>query len=117
MWQGINSRKFPRVECPCTVIVSHSEHGISFRSKTENIGVGGICVPLSAPLERFSRVFLEIFLKDTSSLVRCAGKIVWVIRKSSALQPAPSSFDTGIEFTGLAEDDRNNIEKVVSLHI
>ena len=109
MWQGINRRKFPRVNYPCKIVVINSKHREKFSTQTENIGVGGVCVVIDKPLNRFDDAGVILYLDDNHEPVHCDGKIVWVVRKSS------SEYDTGIEFTALKDGDRLRIERVIQL--
>jgi len=106
MWQGIDRRRFPRAEYPCEVIILRSDLKETFRTHTENIGVGGICVILSKELPRFCPVGITLYLKDRVSPIECDGRIVWSVKRRS-------NFDTGIEFIGLRQRDRLRIERVV----
>jgi len=81
---------------------------------TENIGIGGVCLILKKDLGIFGPVNLEIDLMDMQPHIKCEGKITWVVKRSSAEQKKASFFDTGVEFVGLKEKDRNRIDLVIN---
>jgi Tfp pilus assembly protein PilZ len=115
MWQGVDRRRFPRANYPCKIIVKRKGQTERLSTHTENIGIGGVCVILEQKLARFEEVELSLFLKDKSSPIHCAARIVWVVEKEA---PAGSpkvkaQFDTGVEFVKLSEEERLKIEKVV----
>jgi hypothetical protein len=114
MWRGINNRRFPRANYKCLITIGRVGAKKSLLTHTENIGVGGICVSLDEGLGVFSEVSIELALKDGRPPIRCRGNVVWVI-KSQMVKNAVhiTKFDTGIEFIGLAEADRERIEMVV----
>ena len=64
MWQGVDKRRFPRINYPCKVVVLKDGGKKGFNTHTENIGVGGICVILDKELRRFSKVGLILYLKN-----------------------------------------------------
>lgn len=109
MWQGVNRRKFPRVTYPCKIVVVKSSHKDKLITKTENVGVGGVCVVIDKPLNRFDDAGVILYLDDGHQPVCCDGKVVWVVKKNS------SEYDTGIEFTTLKGGDRLRIERVIQL--
>jgi Tfp pilus assembly protein PilZ len=109
MWQGINRRKFPRVNYPCKIVVIKDSHKDKIATRTENIGVGGVCVVINKPLNRYDDAGVILYLGDGHQPVCCDGKVVWVVKKSA------SEYDTGIEFTALKDSDRLRIERVIQL--
>jgi len=113
MWQGIDKRRFPRVNYPCRIIVTQKDRKASFKTQTENIGVGGVCVVLEKGFDRFTEVYLEIFIEGSHIPLKCRGRIVWVIKRASSEKRKPNQFDTGIEFIDLKDEDRLRIEKIV----
>ena len=111
MWQGVNRRRFPRANYPCKIIVV--EKGKKFSTRTENIGLGGVCVILDEELDRFSEVELILFLEDKQPPVYCDARIVWTVKGSTPTSKGALPVDTGIEFVNLKEKDKLRIEKVV----
>jgi len=113
-WEGVNRRKFPRANYPCLVIIRHNHGGPeAMLTHTENIGVGGVCVILKKNVKLFTSVELEIDLLDTSSHIKCEGKIVWCVQRKNAEDKKPSFYDTGIEFVNIKEKEQKRIGEVV----
>jgi Tfp pilus assembly protein PilZ len=80
---------------------------------TENLGIGGICVILKKSYKLFSPVLVEIDLLDMLEHMHCDGRIVWSVRRKAGDDKHPQFYDTGIEFTNLAERDLARIEEIV----
>lgn len=112
-WEGINQRKFPRVNYKCLIRVSKSGREEIIDTFTENIGSGGICVVLEKDFGLFERVKLEIFLGDELSPITCEGSIVWVVKRHATTKQERDRFDTGIEFQDILDDDRDRINRLV----
>ena len=113
-WEGMEQRRFPRAHYGCVVRVRVKGSVEAFRTKTENIGSGGICVMLPKGLNVFSSVETELDFEMPGEKVICDGKIVWVVHKSQIERNAAEEFDTGIEFLHLKKEDKALIERVVA---
>ena len=113
MWEGIDKRKFPRVNYKCLIKVAENGHDEAFAAYTQNIGAGGICVLLDKSVELFKSAVLEITLPDSRDPVKCKGTVVWVIRRRDYRHSDQSEYDTGIEFTNISSEDRNRIATLV----
>ena len=64
MWDGFNKRKFPRLHLTCEVVVYPQGRERAIKTITENVGMGGLCLMLDEPLERFDRCKVTLELKD-----------------------------------------------------
>lgn len=78
---------------------------------TENIGLGGVCVLLELGLDVFSPVELELNLGDGRDPLKLQGTIVWAVRRRELKKGA--TFDTGIEFAQMTQEDRARLEAVI----
>jgi Tfp pilus assembly protein PilZ len=113
-WDGLNRRKFPRLNYPCQVIVrSEHEQRDSLLAHTENLGTGGICVIIKKNLKMFTPVDIELDLLDFEEHIQCQGKVVWSVRRRDDDAMKPLFYDVGIEFVDLADKDLQRIEKSV----
>ncbi|MBU1888311.1 MAG: PilZ domain-containing protein [Candidatus Omnitrophica bacterium] len=110
MWSGINKRKFPRANYPCIISVKRKDHDDTVSAKTENIGIGGICVMLPKDMGIFAPVEIQLDLLDNQPLIKCDGAIVWVVAKKTDNNKL---YDTGLEFTNMARKDAMRINEVV----
>ncbi len=113
MWSGINRRKFPRANYKCLIYIKKKGSSKSISTHTENIGAGGICVLIKENLGLFKGVNLEIHLEDEETPIKCAGTAVWVVKKRPEKKQDPYSYDTGIEFVDLDDNQRERITKIV----
>ncbi len=114
-WDGLDRRKFPRVNYPCLITIRH-EHGKpeAFLTHTENIGIGGVCIILNKEISLFAPVELEIDLLDTNPHIKCQGRVVWSVRRKSEEKKKPLFYDMGIEFTDIKADERKRLDEIVS---
>jgi Tfp pilus assembly protein PilZ len=85
----------------------------TFLTHTENVGIGGVCVICHQRLKMFSPVSLEIDLLDMEEHVRCKGKIMWVVQRKDMDPGKPTSFDIGVEFQDIKDDDQRRVSKIV----
>lgn len=114
MWDGINRRKFPRVNYKCIITIkTASEVPKILTARTENVGMGGIAVVLKESLSLFQRVELELLLENGQGPVRCGGSVVWVVKKSDPANKSAITYDIGIEFLNIKETDKNRIATIV----
>lgn len=113
-WDGINRRKFPRVNYPCLVTIRHQQDEKDvFLTHTDNIGIGGVCVTLKKALKLFSPVEVELDLLDLGNHIKCQGKVVWSIRRKDSDEHKPMFYDIGVEFSDISNDDRTRLEDIV----
>jgi len=113
MWEGINQRQFPRANYRCRISVSSEAAEEAIQGVTENMGAGGVCLVLGKKLELFESVSLELFLDKADEPLVCEGSVVWVVKKHPADETELVTYDTGIEFHDISDDDRAHIEKLV----
>jgi len=80
---------------------------------SRNISKGGICLAMSEKLEPNERVLLEIALSEGGSL-RLKARVAWVMEnvKSQPWEAKQVSYDTGIEFLNISDEDREKIIKL-----
>jgi Tfp pilus assembly protein PilZ len=84
-----------------------------FLTHTENLGIGGACIICHRRFRLFSPVEMEIDLMDMEDHIRCKGKIVWLVQRKDPDARKPKSFDIGVEFQDLKEEDRKRVSKIV----
>ena len=112
-WSGIDTRRGVRVAFECVVIVKKKETSLVFRTQTENLSIGGVCVILERGLLKNTPVETELFLPEDPIPVTCAGKIAWSVRRNEYAKKKPSQFDTGIEFIGLPDEDKFRLKRII----
>ena len=112
MWDGLESRKFPRVRTSCQIEIRQGEANQTVASTTENLGKGGFCTVLKQPLVKMSRVRIKLDLGDGGGPVECEGRVVWAVENRS-FQSAQRAHDTGIEFVGLSKTNEERILRII----
>jgi hypothetical protein len=114
MWNGINRRRFPRASYKCIITIkSIGEIPKIITTRTENIGMGGICVVLRDYLDLFKKVELEVLLENGAGPIRCNGSVVWVVKKTDPVNKNEISYDTGIEFVDIKQADKTRLGNIV----
>jgi len=114
-WAGLDQRAFPRVSTQCDIWIGDRLQGL-IKTKTQNLGAGGVCVLLDRELEKLSRVRLRLTLKESNATIECDGRVVWRVRSK---EPASGkvSFDTGVEFLDLKDEDQKLIKFFIERQI
>ena len=114
-WDGLNRRRFPRVNYPCLVVIRHNvEEKDVILTHTENIGVGGVCVILKKNVKLFCPVELELDLLDLGNHIKCQGKVVWNVQRKNDQPDKPFFYDIGVEFVDIDRNEQQRLEEVVS---
>jgi c-di-GMP-binding flagellar brake protein YcgR len=108
---GINRRRFIRVDFPFTIHINPPDENI-ISTYTEDISEGGVKVFIAEKLSTSSMVLLAIYVKPEP--VVCKGKVVWAKRRSSEFIEGEIFFDTGIEFCEIKEADKLLIKNKVA---
>ncbi len=109
-WAGLDQRVFPRYSTPCDITISGG--GKTIKTKTQNIGIGGVCVILGEALEKLSEVKLHIVLEASTPTIDCRAKVVWMIPGKELSSPK-KHYDTGFEFLDLDPKDCQRIQAFV----
>jgi len=113
-WEGLNRRKFPRVFYPCLITIRQDGETKSvFLTHTENIGIGGVCVILKKNIKLYAPVEIELDLMDMGKHIRCAGKVMWAVRRMTEDDKKPLFYDLGVEFVDITDADRTRVSEVV----
>jgi Tfp pilus assembly protein PilZ len=118
MLGGINRRRFPRVRYETTITVRTKDSSKKITAYTQNISVGGICIVSEEDFGLLRGVSLELDLHDgDASKVKCAGTVVWVVKKEARGPKENVRYDTGIEFLDIDEKSRARINKIVDAEL
>lgn len=109
-WVGLDQRVFPRFSARCDITISGG--GETLKTKTQNIGVGGVCTILKKELEKLSQVKLRLILDESLPPIECNARIVWMIPGKELLS-SKKYYDTGLEFLNLKFQDQERIQSFV----
>lgn len=112
-WSGIDTRRGVRIAFECVVIVNKKEASLVFRTQTENISVGGICVILEKRLLKNTPVEIELFLPDSPVPITCVGKVAWSFKRNENTRKKPLQFDTGLEFIDITQEDKSCLKRII----
>ena len=113
IWDGINQRRFPRVNYKCLIRISKEEQEKVIETYTENIGAGGICVAIEEEFKLFDTVSLDVYLGEDDKPVSCNATIVWVVTRRPASEHEKITYDTGIEFANISDEERERVSQLV----
>lgn len=100
IWDGFNKRKFPRLKLRCEISIHPDTQPSLIQTFTENVGMGGVCVILDRPLERFGSCRVRLELNEKFLPIECRGKVVWTVG-TREVHGRKEKYDTGIEFVDL----------------
>lgn len=110
-------RKFVRlkatVEVKYTIIGKPGE--IQVFSK--NISAGGLCIIAEEELIADTPLQLEIKIPDLQGSIRALARVVWQKKFESVGGDPKVYFNMGVEFTGISDFDRFNINRYVLEHL
>ncbi len=95
MWDGFNKRKFPRINLHCEIAIRSESEAQPIKAKTENLGIGGVCVIIDRSIERFSKCQIKLDLGGKP--LECEARVVWAVptREGKATR---KRYDIGFEF-------------------
>lgn len=97
---------YPRLRAP----VYWRAHGLPFfRRKKSTEDLGGVVVHVDEKLKEGTRLKIEIFLPDGTSVV-CKVEVAWI---DSLPESAPARFDAGLKFTAITPGDRQRLASVL----
>lgn len=80
---------------------------------SKNISAGGLCVVTDNELSSDTPLQLEIKIPDLKAPIQAIGRIVWQNKIATGNTKSVGQFETGIEFTGISDFDRFNINRYV----
>ncbi len=77
---------------------------------SKNISAGGLCITAQEQLAAETPLQLEIKIPDLKDPIRAIARVVW---QKELSEQSEGNFETGIEFTGISDFDRFNINRYV----
>lgn len=108
----IERRKYPRCNVmlvACTEIADNASRQSYF---TKNLGAGGACLVINQPLDKETKVLLEINIQDAEPIISAKGKVVWS-QKITPDKEKDQRYEVGIEFTEIKPEERQRIHNYV----
>jgi c-di-GMP-binding flagellar brake protein YcgR len=102
-------RKYKRVQAPVYCRPAGLSWRLSQTQKPQDISLGGMRIYSDDDVKKGTRLELELFLPDTSSVV-CRVEVVWVDK----LGPAGlAKYDVGLKFIDISDKDRARLADVL----
>ena len=80
---------------------------------SKNISAGGLCIIAEQQLVFDTPLQLEIKIPDLKDVISALGRVIWQKRFEATDEQPKVHFRTGIEFTGISDFDRFNINRYV----
>ena len=81
-------------------------------AQTKDIGAGGICFLANEPLKKGDILEIKFLLPEVPPNVHAKGRVAW-IKPFSVASDKNISYDTGIEFIDITDEDRKRINRYV----
>ena len=106
-------RKYMRLEASVKVKYTVIGKPGTIKVFSKNISASGLCLLLDEQLAGDTPLQLEIKIPDLKGSIRAIARVVWQKRFESAGAEPKAHFTTGIEFTGISDFDRFNINRYV----
>ena len=110
-------RKYVRLKA--TVEIMYTVIGAPGEIKvfSKNISAGGLCIMTKEQLADATPLQLEIRIPDLQGSIRALARVIWQKRFETAGEEPQICFNTGIEFIGISDFDRFNINRYVMEHV
>ncbi len=106
-------RKYLRLEASVKVKYTVIGKPGTIKVFSKNISAGGLALLLDEQLAIDTPLQLQIKLPDLKASIRAIAQVVWQKDFESAGVEPKVHFTTGIEFTGISDFDRFNINRYV----
>lgn len=110
-------RKYVRLNAAVQVKYTIIGNPGAIRVSSKNVGAGGVCLIIAEELKIDTPLQLEIKVPDLKEPIRALGRVVWQKPAETSGTQAAVHFDTGIEFIGISNFDRFNINRYVTEHV
>ena len=109
-------REFVRLKLNVRVdwkkIIETSDAVGKFPDTTRDISAGGLCLNMNEELTIGDRLQIRMEL-PSKKIIDAQGKVVWVSEFGIDSRGEKKTYDTGIEFTAIRDEDREEINKFV----
>jgi c-di-GMP-binding flagellar brake protein YcgR len=107
-------RKFPRLNLAVDINYSllQKESSLKVGVQSKNISAGGICLIVYEKVKIGDSLALVINLPDGERPIQVNGIVKW-IGEAILIADKKNSWDVGIEFIGIKEEDREKLSKNV----
>jgi len=97
-------------------IIETSDFVGEFPDATRNISAGGLCLSMDERLQIGDKLQLRMKL-PSEKIINAQGRVVWIREFEINSREYKKTFDTGIEFTEIRDEDREKINKFVLTYL
>ncbi|MFA5271561.1 MAG: PilZ domain-containing protein [Candidatus Omnitrophota bacterium] len=112
--QNTERRKFPRLSISTNVKYSVVKiNSLSDDIPMKNISAAGICIVADEDLQLGTVLSLSVYLPDNDAPIYTKGRVVWKSEFKIGYG-SKSSYDIGVEFLEIDEEDKQKIFQYVS---
>ena len=106
-------RKYVRLQASVEVKYTVIGKPGTIKVSSENISAGGLCIITEEELAADTPLQLEIAIPDLKDPIHALARVVWQQKFEATAKQPKAYFNTGIEFTGISDFDRFNINRYV----
>lgn len=106
-------RKFARLKASVDVKYTVIGNPGEIEVFSKDISAGGLCIVLTEELIMDTPLQLEIVIPDIKDHIHALARIVWQRKNKEQSPEGKLLFETGIEFTGLSDFDRFNLNRYI----
>jgi c-di-GMP-binding flagellar brake protein YcgR len=109
-------RKYVRLEASVEVHYTVIGQPGAIEAFSKNISAGGLCITAKEEIVSETPLQIQIRIPDLKDPIRALARVVWQKKREAAVEGSETGYDTGIEFTGISDFDRFNINRYVLNH-
>ncbi len=110
-------RKYPRLKAAVDVKYTVIGKPGEIKVFSQDISAGGLCIITEEQLVADTPLQLKIRIPDLKDPIAALARVVWQQKGEAGGERAKEYFKTGIEFTGISDFDRFNINRYITEQI
>ena len=110
-------RKYVRLEASVEVQYTVIGKPGTIEVFSKNISAGGLCITTKEEMVADTPLQIEIKIPDLKDHIRALARVIWQKKCEGTAEGLQAYYDTGIEFTGISDFDRFNINRYVMNHM
>ncbi len=109
-------RKYVRLEASVEVQYTVIGKPGTIEVFSKNISAGGLCITTKEEIISDTPLQIQIKIPDLKDPIRALARVVWQKKREGTAEGPKAYYDTGIEFTGISDFDRFNINRYIMSH-
>ena len=108
-------RQFPRVAFDGQTLIRTPQRATFMPCESRIVSVGGMCLRLEEDMELRSEVDVQIVTGASAAPIQCRGRVNWTTARLDVRPQPPIPYDIGIEFVGLSQHLRSELQRIIDL--